>query len=358
MIEYYPCRTSRTDENLPVILSLLESYDLLDAVKAGKVTIITDQAANHIATLLSPTTVICASHSLSCCLKRSIEIHCTGNAKQKWNDIICMVEAFGKRHDISALPFVEAAPTLNIYVTNRMVQDADHIKSFRVSEKKSTWSTIKKSTEDIEQAVDQIPGDCYGRALERNLRTTTRFRKYTCAARNLLLNESLIQPLINDNGHPHSFLAENLRPVDFDFLRQIEPLLTRIEKSINRFESDDYQNGYAYFEEMQNLLVFTIKNMETLRRCSAAESYYRCVITSIVEQLVSVKVDNHGNISRPTSRREGLVPKRILERDIAAAFLNYELTYLDFKKVTDEVGDSEDNQLNAVVQGNNNLLKK
>jgi len=315
MLEYYPTRSSSASENLPILRNLLESNDLLEACESGKICIITDEAASSIASALSPQGAICASHSHSCALKRSIEKLVVGNAKNKWSAIVDLVDQFGKKHDFSSLPFKEAAPSMNIYCSSQPVQNREHIEAWRASKIRATWTEIKLPLGEVEQHVEMVRNDCYGKTLERNLKSTTRFRKYSSACRDLLLNQSLVEPLLADRGHPHFFLGRDCRDIDWFFLREIEPTLTRLERSINRFESDSFQVGYGFLEEQTNLVVWTIRRMETLRRCSASEAYHRALLTAFIEQLTSVHIDHHGIVSRPL-RNEMVESRNVFCRKI------------------------------------------
>jgi hypothetical protein len=252
---YLPVYSSGAKENVPVLTEILEDFGILKFIKNGKVRIITDAAASNIAKLIGCSAPgICASHSLSCAIKRAIVKYSTGTTKAKWDVITDFAARAGKTLPLRELPFPHASNSINNYTINQEV-DEYHRERFIRSQIKSTWNNVDFNDADIAELVEGHQSAQFGKALERNLASSIRFRKYCSCVRGILLNQGIYEGLYSGN-HPHGFLVENTRQPDYEFLQEISPVLDRFEKAINLFESTTYQHGSAYYAESERLLLF------------------------------------------------------------------------------------------------------
>jgi len=187
-------------------------------------------------------------------MKRAIEKILTGSSKAKWDTVAALAAQAGRNVPLKDLPFRTAANSINNFAINTLIND-DHRKRYIRSEIKSTWHDIKFEDKDIPSLIEGHKPEMFGKALERNLGSSTRFRKYCSCVRSVLANEEIYGKLY-EKTHPHHFLVSMTRRPDFKYLAEISPALDRFEKSINLFESSEYQHGSAYYAEMERLLIF------------------------------------------------------------------------------------------------------
>ena len=138
-------------------------------------------------------------------MKRTIEKTLTGSSKSKWDTVKAFAAQAGRIVPLNELPFRAASNSINNFAVNALIDD-DHRKRFIRSEIKSTWHDVKFDEKDIPGLIEGHPTEMYGKALERNLATSTRFRKYCSCVRSILANQRVYEKLY-EATHPHHFLV-------------------------------------------------------------------------------------------------------------------------------------------------------
>lgn len=252
LLAYVPISSSAKDANEEPVRKILADYGLLSYVEDGRISCISDFAAQNLCSCLTPNYNGCCTHTVSNSLNRTFTNFLSDKSAVEFDKAKTLFIHAGKKFE-SSEPHL--FPTLNTFLRKREIsKESAKLQAELYIEDDEDKSEDESDITELQNRYKFYP------ALGKDFLTSTRYRKIISSFNALLVSYDEIEAL-DRYSHPQHRLYCTLP--EKSFVEAVTNVLKPMSKAISHFDSETKTSAGMLYEEYSKLFVYACGGIRT-----------------------------------------------------------------------------------------------